>query len=149
MKRLLIVFLFLFCISCSGSQLPHDLELDHDVIVQLNGYSGSNQAEMNAALNEVIADFSSKFEFKEQYVTDAFVVFQPGLGKCSDVGAPCPGYLHGYSNVNGSVVYYKDDPSIRLNATAMRHELGHILLLRSHTIPSEKQDAFLATNFGY
>lgn len=148
MKRILAALL-LHVFACSGTTLPHDIDLDHDVIVVSNGYVGASQNEMNVALNEAVADFKSKFEFKELYITGTSVTFESDHAKCSDVGAPCAGHLNGYASQNGVVIYYGDNPMLPLKLTAFKHELGHVMMLRSHAVDSNKQDAFMAQNFGY
>ena len=148
MKHLLVALL-LNAFACSGTTLPHDIDLDHDAIVTLNGYVGASQSEMNNALNEVTLDFKSKFQYKEIYITGTSIRFLPGHDKCSDIGAPCTGTLNGFATQYGITVYYGDNPMLPLNLTAYKHELQHVMMLRSHVVDANKQDAYIAQNFGY
>lgn len=148
MKRILAA-LMLNVFACSGTTLPHDIDLNHDVIVMSNGYNGASQKEMNLALQEVVTDFGSKFEFKELFITGTSITFEAGHAKCTTVGAPCGGELNGYATQNGVVIYYGDNPMLPLQFTAFKHELQHVMMLRSHVVDVNKQDAYMAQNFGY
>lgn len=145
--------------SCSGGYEP-DITLEPGVEISLNGYEGASKQEMQVAYNEVISDVKSKFplvDVNELMRQHLFLSFESGLGDCKELRASCPTKLVGWANTLSAIVYYstknngqyETDSKASLNKLAFKHELAHVLLLRSKSVAPLEQDAYIGNNFGY
>ena len=104
-----------------------------------------SKEEIEAELNKAIATFSQHYDFKPSLLQYATIEFANGKGKCSDFGAPCPEYLHGFATRTYAKVFC--EPTDPIANTSLKHEITHIMLLRSN-VPPDKQDEMMKT-WGY
>lgn len=137
-----------------------DFTLSPGIEVDLNGYEGATQQEMQAAVDECISDVKSTFpsvNINAKFAVKAYLSFQPELSDCRSVGADCPTKMVGWTDGTRIVVSYSvrdsgqyvADSRAPLQRLSFKHEITHVILMRAAVVPSSEQDAFIAKNYGY
>lgn len=124
------------------------IHLNHEVCVDNDAQYQVSPEELNRELDEVISLFSSQFPWDEKYIKFATVDFLPGVGDCVSLGAPCKGKLNGYAT-RTFVGIYTSSTTQPLSTTTFKHEVGHVLLLRSGKVEVNQQDVWMGKTWGF
>jgi hypothetical protein len=144
----------------SACRMP-DFTLSPGIEVNLNGYNGATQEEMQIAVDEIVADTKRVFpdvDFQSKFNPHAFLSFEPGLSDCAEHHATCPTKMVGWTDGAQIVVHfsvqdtpghYVTDAKAPLKMLAFKHEIAHVFLIRTGVVPPAQQDQFINTNFGY
>ena len=162
MNKLFILLVAFFASWFSGciDYYKPDYQLSSNIEVSLNGYDGATKEEVQAEVDRVVLAVSKEIKNIPDLLNQqkVYVHFEPGLGDCKELRAPCDYKLAGWANeINVTVYYstrnaqgkYETNPKAPLSSLAFGHELAHVILLRDRKVPATEQDDYLRKHFGF